>query len=83
MYRVKYMGEVSYPYRVERRKKKWHFWSNVNSHQSLRMAEDWIKEDIVGKRPQKYAIVFSYSSEDLVADKLKGTAGKTRSPGSN
>ena len=71
-YRVRYINSPSYPYRVDRKRKSWHWWTEIGLCTSQESAKEWIKLDIKSKPPKFGAVVFQYDELDQVVDKLKG-----------
>jgi hypothetical protein len=69
-YRVKYTGNPKYPYRAERKAKSWYFWTTIGAADTQSEAEKLIKRRI--NMPAYGDIVFEFSEEDIVVEKLKG-----------
>jgi hypothetical protein len=72
-YRIKYTDDKNYPYHVERKSHRFFFWKTVEIFQTPDQAKNFIRECILNKTPAIGTIIYEYSDEDMVVDKLKGT----------
>lgn len=74
-YRIIVSSSTTYPYRVEKKDKGWFSsWTEVDRADTPEDAEEKMRRYIRAKIPPPGTIIKEYDEQDLLVDKLKGTA---------